>query len=90
MIEDRRWGTEGALLPDLEAKMNTYLTYVVDGQLVFDYPAAVGKSVCIELHSIEEPGVREQKFLDIVRRRHLRPAGLDIRLRDIDQKSTNN
>jgi hypothetical protein len=76
MVEERPWGPRGLLLPDLQAKMNTYLAYVTTGRLANDYPVAANKSVDFQLRCSYPPGEREEEFFDIVQRRHLRPAGI--------------
>ena len=83
MVEWREWGESGILLPDLENKLNTYFTYVAEGQLVKDYPCAVRKTVRFELRTVFPPGFREKEFLEIVRRQHLDPAGIEFTWRII-------
>ncbi len=78
MVEVRDWGDAGALLPDLQAKFGTYLTYSLDGQLVSDYPSMVGKSIRFELKTESQPTQREQQFLDIVTRQYLEPEGISF------------
>jgi Family of unknown function (DUF6572) len=73
IVEDRPWGNCGMLLPDLQAKFETYLNYVVSGQLKADYPATTDVPVRIELRCAYEPGERERKFIDIVVSNHFRP-----------------
>src|SRR5687767_9547614 len=76
MVEERDWGSEGKLLPNLEAKLNTYLEYIEGGQLGKDYPDLVGKPVMFRLHYMHEPSVREREFIRIVVNQHLRPRGI--------------
>ena len=76
MVEARPWGERGALLPDLQAKLSTYLTYALDGQLASDYPDLRGRPVQFELAYAVAPGPREEHFLDIVRRNYLEPEGI--------------
>jgi hypothetical protein len=76
MVEVRDWGDVGALLPDLQTKFSSYLTYALDGQLVSDYPALAGKPIRFELKTDFPPTPREQQFLDIVTRQHLQPEGI--------------
>ena len=83
MVEERPWGDRGALLPDLQAKLETYLNYVVLGQLRAGYPAVANHPVTIELRCAAEPGERERTFLDIVMRRHLLPENIAFRWRVI-------
>ena len=79
MVEVREWGDRGALLPELQQKLSTYLTYALDGQLVSDYPAMVGKPIRFELRTDFAPTQREQQFMDIVTHQHLEPEGITFR-----------
>ena len=76
MVEEREWGSQGALLTDLQAKLNAYLAYVSDGQLDKEYPQLRGKPIRFRLHYEFEPGARESESLAIVRAQHLEPAGI--------------
>jgi hypothetical protein len=76
MVEDRPWGAQGLLLPDLEAKLNTYFLYVMTSNLFSDYPQVAGKKVEFQLRCTYPPGEREETFIDIVTRKHLEPAGI--------------
>ena len=79
MVEEREWGDRGALLPDLQAKLSTYLTYALDGQLLEDYPQLKGKPITFQLSFAHEPGHRERDFIDIVRRQYLEPEHIEWR-----------
>ena len=83
MVEAREWGDAGALLPDLQVKLNTYLGYALDGRLACDYPAYAQKSVRIELRTLYPPSPREQQFLEIVAKEHLKPRGIGFGWRQI-------
>jgi len=74
MVEAREWGDQGRLLPDLQEKFNTYLTYVTERQLASDYPQVAGLPVEIELRCSTPPGEREAEFLRIVAKQYLEPA----------------
>jgi len=76
MVETREWGDRGALLPELQAKLNTYLGYALDGQMACDYPAYASKPVRIELRTQHQPTSREQQFLDIVAKQDLQRRGI--------------
>jgi hypothetical protein len=76
MVEVRDWGDAGALLPDIQAKFGTYLTYALDGQLREDYPAMTGKPIRFELRTEYPPTQREQRFFEIVIREYLQPEGI--------------
>jgi uncharacterized protein DUF6572 len=76
LLEDRAWGTEGDLLPDLQAKLHAYLVYVRDGQLVDDYPELAGKPIVFRLQYVFEPGLREHEFIHVVCEQLLYPLGI--------------
>lgn len=84
MAEDREWGDKGALLPELQAKLNTYLDYALDGQLACDYPAYAQKPIRIELRTQYPPSKREQEFLDLVAKEALQPRGISFGWKLID------
>ncbi len=66
MVQDKDWdGSEERLL-ELQAKVNAYLAYALDGQLCAQYPQARGKRVRIELHCDDPPDPRTQAFLERV------------------------
>jgi len=73
MVEERDWGQRGELLPDLQAKLSTYLGYALDGGLIHDYPMVEGKPITFQLSSASPPGPRERHFIDLVKREHLDP-----------------
>jgi hypothetical protein len=76
LVEEREWGGDGELLPDLQAKLNTYLEYVQGGQLVEDYPDLRGHPVTFRLHYFHEPTAREREFIRIVVNQHLHPRNI--------------
>ena len=49
MLEERAWGTVPEQLHQLEAKFNSYLSYVLDGHLVTQYPQYADRRVRIRL-----------------------------------------
>jgi hypothetical protein len=77
MIETRSWGDRGALLPDFQEKLNTYLGYVLQGQLAKDYPTMKDKKVRFLLQAKFPLGEREVKFIEIVRKEHLEPRDIE-------------
>src|SRR5262245_40772589 len=85
MVEDRSWGAVGPLLPELQSKLNTYLDYVVTGQLERAYPQLSLKRVNIQLRSAEALGPRELKLLNIVARQHLAPRGIRLTWKVVGQ-----
>ena len=79
MVEVREWGDSGALLPELQKKFSTYLTYALDGQLREDYPAMADKPVRIELKTEFSPTQREQQLMDTITSQHLEPERITFR-----------
>lgn len=67
LIEERRWGASEEQLPQLQAKLNSYLDYVIDGFMVDDYPDYGDKPVRFELDCVASPGDREQGLLNAFR-----------------------
>jgi hypothetical protein len=79
MVEHREWGEAGELLPDLQAKLNTYFEYVESGQLVQEFRDVAGKPITFLLNHVYELGTREREFIRIVVQQHLVPAGITWR-----------
>src|SRR6185295_5415811 len=77
MVEEREWGLRGELLIDLQAKLNAYLAFVLDGQLADHYPQYAGKGIRFALHHQFELGQMDVEFLARVKREHLDPEGID-------------
>jgi hypothetical protein len=76
LIENRDFGPEGSLLPELQTKLNTYLNYVGSGQMRADYPQTAGQSVRFELITSQPLGQLERSFLRDVIERFLDPFGI--------------
>jgi hypothetical protein len=79
MVESRAWGDQGELLPELQRKFSTYVTYALDGQFAEEYPELSGRTFRFELRCVGPPGPREVEFLGIVEQKHLRPEGIAFR-----------
>jgi hypothetical protein len=78
MIEDREWGDEGQLLPDLRAKLNGYCSYISGGKFARDYPALANGPVKFQLQCVHSPGERELAFLEGMRSRLLEERGIGM------------
>ena len=85
LVEERAWQDSGALLHDLQAKLNSYLLYVVEGKLGAEYPSLEGKPVHFQLRSSYPLGERELGFLRIVCKHHFAPAGIRFSWRIIGE-----
>lgn len=44
MVEEREWNGSEEMLVELEAKIQNYFSFIVDGQFARMYPAYVGKA----------------------------------------------
>lgn len=67
MVEERAWGTVPEQFEQLEDKFNSYLSYVLGGHLVEEYPQYAGKRVRFELECMDAPGDRELGLLTAMR-----------------------
>ncbi len=67
MLEERAWGTVPDQLRQLEVKFNSYLSYVLDGHMVKQYPQYKSKRVRFQLDCATPPGQREQAMLTAMR-----------------------
>ena len=71
MVEERDWGVRGELLPDLQAKFNTYLRFVRNSALP-------PKPVRIELVARHPPGEFERHLLESFVTQSLTPEGISF------------
>ena len=67
MLEKRPWGTVSDQLEQLDEKYNSYVSYVLDGHLVNQYPQYADKAVRIQLDCATPPGAQEQIRIDAMR-----------------------
>jgi hypothetical protein len=63
MLEQRPWGATPEQLRQLELKFNSYLSYVLDGFLVAQFPQYKDVPVCIRLDCATVPGDVERPLL---------------------------
>jgi hypothetical protein len=62
MLEERPWGSDPQQLRQLEAKFNAYLSYVLGGHLVQQYPIYAERGVRFQLDCVENPRAEDQAF----------------------------
>lgn len=67
MLEQRGWSRWTEQLVQIQAKYNSYLSYVQGGFLARDYPAYAERRVRFELHCVEIPGDQQVEFLEAMR-----------------------
>jgi hypothetical protein len=68
MVEDRPWDGGGEQLARLQAKLNSYLEFALDGALTNRYPELKGKPLIIQLDCPEEPNQAVDDFLALANR----------------------
>ena len=66
MIEARPWGSDPQQLRQLEAKFNAYLSYVLGGYLVQQYPQYAERGVRFQLDCVENPRAEDGAFFTAV------------------------
>lgn len=84
MTETRPWDAKGAHLLDLQAKLQTYLTFIESGQLGAKFPRMMGKSIRIRVDCAQPPGPLEDKFLQRVRTEWLDPLGITLEVGQLE------
>ncbi|HEY8155218.1 MAG TPA: DUF6572 domain-containing protein [Myxococcota bacterium] len=63
MLEQRVWGSAEGQLRQLEEKFNRYLSFVLDGFLVAQFPQYKDLPVCFRLDCAMSPGEEERRLL---------------------------
>jgi hypothetical protein len=66
MSERRPWSNPQEQLFQLQEKLNAYLSFVLDGEMVEAYPQFSGKAVIVRLESVEKPPESSLGFLQHV------------------------
>ncbi|MHC4954516.1 MAG: DUF6572 domain-containing protein [Planctomycetota bacterium] len=67
MIESREWDGSHDRLVQLQDKLNTYLTYALEGQFHGEHPEAEGEKIRIHLDCEFPPDAVSMGFLDAAR-----------------------
>jgi hypothetical protein len=67
MHEPREWDGSDERLFQLQEKINTYLSFALDGEMNEAYPAFIGKSIRLQLDCLTPPDARTLDFIGIVR-----------------------
>ncbi len=71
LIETRPWGDRGANIRDLHEKLNTYLNYVIGGQIWSDFSETRGKRVVFRLHAAFPVTEKEETYILTLRSKFL-------------------
>lgn len=68
MVEKRPWDGSDLQLFQFQEKLNTYLSFALDGEMAEAYPHFNGKKVRVQLECLENPDARLAEFIDLVKR----------------------
>lgn len=67
IVQDQRWTGSAAQTSSLQAKVQTYVSFAVDGPLVQQFPEAAGRPWRIVINCLSgQPDKRTQATLDMV------------------------
>jgi hypothetical protein len=78
MIATEPWSDKMVLA--LQAKTQTYLSFVEAGELIKQYPAANGKTLRFQLDTSYELSASAAKFVAVASREWLQPMGIEFRV----------
>ena len=67
MTEPRAWDGSDLRLFQLQEKINAYLSFALDGEMLEAYPHFQGKPLRLQLECTEVPDARTIEFLKLVR-----------------------
>jgi hypothetical protein len=67
MIESRAWDGSDERLFQLQEKINAYLSFALDGEMIETYPAFAGIPARLQLDCASAPDPRTRHFIEIVR-----------------------
>lgn len=80
MIETRKWDGGESQLFQVQEKINSYLSFALDGEMVETYPQFAGKRVGLQLDCPEYPTEPVVEFLEKIHR-ELEVEGIEFTLR---------
>ncbi|MDZ4816400.1 MAG: DUF6572 domain-containing protein [Verrucomicrobiota bacterium] len=63
MTEMREWDGSDERLFQVQEKLNAYLSFALDGEMLETYPDAKGKRIVIQLGCSHEPDLKSLSFL---------------------------
>ncbi|SRR5579862_3498666 len=68
MTEERPWDGSDERLFQLQEKVNAYLSFALDGEMLENYPQAAGKGIRLRLKCADEPDARTLRFIAMIRK----------------------
>lgn len=78
LTETREWSVQNGNLYDLQEKLNSYIAYVEEGQMLRDYPATAGKQIELRLHTVHALSAEAKEFISSVQRDVLSKRGIKL------------
>jgi hypothetical protein len=79
MNEDRPWDGSDLRLHELQEKFNTYVSFLLDGEMLAEHPELAGKRARIELRSKAMPDERAIELLGLIHDQlALQEIGLEV------------
>ena len=77
MVEERPWDAEPEQPDQLRKKMSLYASWILDGDLVAEYPGTAGRPVRIQLDCVQAPTAEITALIDFARN-SLNEYGVDV------------
>jgi hypothetical protein len=77
MTEERQWDGSADRVLQLQEKVNNYLLFALDGQMVKEYPDSAGKPIRLQLDCVAEPDAESARFIELLREK-LRREGIRL------------
>ena len=67
MVEKRAWDGSDLQLFQFQEKVNTYLAFALDGEMLEAYPHFANKPIRLQLECLENPDSRMMQFIELVK-----------------------
>ena len=67
IVEKRAWDGSDLQLFQFQEKLNTYLSFALDGEMAEAYPQFAAKKIRLQLECLENPDERMMQFIEVVR-----------------------
>ncbi len=67
MTEPRPWDGSDRRIYELQEKVNTYLSFALDGEMAENFPQFAEKTVRLQLDCVEAPDPKTEHFIGLIR-----------------------
>jgi hypothetical protein len=68
MYEERPWSGDETQRFELQEKLNTYLSFALDGEMAESFPTLLGKPIRIQLNTLHPPDTATFNLIDQVKK----------------------